>query len=347
LNPFDGQDEYVAPDGKYPFVLGIIKQFRNYHKHYMASCRDLGVSYKVIDITVSDWIAVIKNSQCDAYLVWPSNITTTLRSMFDERLKVMVDELGKVIYPSYNELWLLDNKRRVRDWLVANDLPHPRTWIFYDFESAKNFLSNAYFPIVFKTNHGYGATGVKILHRKSDALRVVKRSITRGIRIPVSHPSDRQWGNVLLQEYIPEAKEWRMVRIGDSYFGYEKLRLGEFHSGSGDFRHARPSSDLLYFVKYVCEKSNFTSMNVDVFVTEDGRLLVSELQTLFGMSHPIEQCIVNGTSGRMVYRREAGNWVFEKGSFCDNALCNLRVQYILDMLSKQKKRLTKNDKDVE
>ena len=59
-NPFDGQDDYVSPNGRYPFVLGVIKQFRHYHKHYIAACQDLGVSCKVLDISGSDWFKVIK-----------------------------------------------------------------------------------------------------------------------------------------------------------------------------------------------------------------------------------------------------------------------------------------------
>lgn len=342
-NPFDGQDEYVAPNSKYPFILGIIKQFRHYHKHYIAACRDLGVSYKVLDISGSDWIEVIKNSRCDAYLVWPTSITTTLRLMFNERLKVMVDDLGKIIYPSYDEVWLWDNKRGVRDWLVAHNVPHPKTWIFYDYESAKNYLNKAEFPIVFKTNHGYAATGVKILRKRSKALRIVKRAITRGIRLPGSHPGDYQWGSAILQEYLPDVREVRVVKMGESFFGFEKLKVDDFHSGSGLCKYPKLSSDLLDFVENLCEKGKFTSMGVDVFITPDGNFLVNELQTVLGTitsmvrvgdANSVEHCVVDGKSGRMLKDSHTRQWRFEEGIFCQNALCNLRVQFVLSMLMK-------------
>jgi len=341
-NPFDGQDDYVAPNSRYPFVLGIIKQFRHYHTHYIAACRDMGVSCKVLDISGSNWIDVVENSNCDAYLIWPSSITDSLRAMFDERLKVIVDDLGKIIYPSYNELWLWENKRRVRDWLVAHDVPHPRTWIFYDYESARDFLHNTEYPLVFKTNRGYSATGVTILHKRSAALRVVKKAITRGISLPNSHPSDRQWGSAILQEYVPNCREVRMVRVGDSYFAYEKLKVADFHSGSGRCTYLEPSSDMLDFIRGLCEKGSFTSMDVDIFITPDKGFLVNELQTVFGAvismirfgdSESAEHCLVNGEPGRMLKDGQTGQWKFEKGIFCQNSLCNLRVKYVLDMLS--------------
>ena len=341
-NPFSGEDEYVAPDDKYPFTLGIIKQFRHYHKHYIAACHDIGVSCKVLDISGSDWIDVIKNYNCDAYLIWPSSLTGPLRSMFDERLKVMVDDLGKIIYPLYNELWLWENKRRVRDWLIAHDVPHPKTWIFYDFDTAREFIKNANLPLVFKTNRGYAATGVTILRTKREALRVTKRAITRGIHLQGSHPSDYQWGSAILQEYIPDVREIRVVKISESFFGYEKLKVGDFHSGSGLHKYPKLNSKLLDFVENLCKKENFTSMDVDVFITPDGNFLVNELQTVFGSltsmvrfsnTNSAEHCVLDGKPGRMLKDRQTGQWIFKEGAFCQNALCNLRVQYVLDMLS--------------
>lgn len=75
-------------------------------------------------------------------------------------------------------------------------------------------------------------------------------------------------------------------------------------------------------------------MNLDIFVTKDGRCLVSELQTLFGMGYPYEMCVVNGQPGRMVYEAESGDWRFEAGSFCQNYMCNLRVESLLEMLGR-------------
>ena len=145
-------------------------------------------------------------------------------------------------------------------------------------------------------------------------------------------PRDRQWGTVLLQEYIPNASEWRMIRIGDSYFGYEKLKRGHFHSGSHLWHYERPSDRILNFLKEVTDKGNFTSMNVDVLVSPDGRFYVSELQTLFGMGHPYEMCVVDGKPGRMVQDKQTGQWYFEAGIFCQNYMDNLRVAVLLDLL---------------
>ena len=59
--------------------------------------------------------------------------------MYDEKLKIMVDELGLVIYPPFNEVWIYESKRKMQYWLETNDVPYPKTWIFYDLEKALDF----------------------------------------------------------------------------------------------------------------------------------------------------------------------------------------------------------------
>jgi hypothetical protein len=70
-------------------------------------------------------------------------------------------------------------------------------------------------------------------------------------------------------------------------------------------------------------------MNLDVFVTAGGEMLVNELQAVFGMGGPYEMCVIDGVPGRMVHDTEPGAWRFEEGRFCHNYLCNLRVEAVL------------------
>ena len=126
-----------------------------------------------------------------------------------------------------------------------------------------------------------------------------------------------------------------MIRIGDSYFGYEKIRKGDFHSGSHLWNYDRPPSDLLDLLHDLTEKGGFTSMDVDVLVGGDGRLYVTELQSVFGMGHPYEMCVVDGEPGRMLRDPTTAEWRFEAGSFCQNDLWNLRVAYLVDQLCSQ------------
>ena len=314
------------------YTIGVIKEFAHYHMANIAACRELGVSYRVLDISGTNWVELVKNAGCDAFLAWPSSYLSIWKEMYDDRLKFMEDELGMVIYPSYRELWLYENKRRVRDWLEINQIPHPRTWIFYNEVEAIEFLKKAEFPIVFKTNVGSSASGVWILRDFSKSITLVRKAFRQGIVAKGRDPRDRQWGVVYFQEYFPDVKEYRMIRIHDAYFGYKKERIGDFHSGSHAFSFFDPPHALLDFTEDVTEKGKFTSMNIDIFETLDGRLFVNELQAVFGASNPRVMLMVNGKTGRYIRNNQSGTWAFEEGDFSRNACANIRVQYLVNHL---------------
>ncbi len=70
---------------------------------------------------------------------------------------------------------------------------------------------------------------------------------------------------------------------------------------------------------------------MDVFETQDGRMLINELQSVFWAIDPA-QMYVNGIPGR--YKRIGDQFVFEEGRFCRNACCNARIEDLLNILRK-------------
>jgi hypothetical protein len=313
-----------------PVKLGILKEYYSYHKDYVYACRELGISYRLIDLSADDWISRIEADGCDAYLAWPSPLPRAWKSMFDDRLRILSEELGRIVYPSVKECWLYESKLRTRDWLEAHRLPHPRTWVFHDRDEAIRFARAVALPIVFKTNIGASASGVRILRDRRRLIATIWRAFDKGIAPRGQGPVERQAGVVYLQEYLPNVKEWRMVRIGSSFFGYRKERGdGEFHSASHNWCWLDPPRPLLDLLRRVTETGQFTSMSVDVFETTDGSLLVNELHTVFGATTPVDQLRVNGKPGRYLYRETTDEWVFEEGDFSRNACSNLRLSYLL------------------
>ena len=334
-DPFAGDPSESNYESKYAYKLGIIKEFWHNHKYYIGACRDLKVSYKLLDITGPDWREVIKTSGCDAFLVYPSPHISVWKQMYDERLKILVKYDGITIFPSLEALWIWESKRRMHYWLDANNFLHPETWIFYSREEALSFAQSVPLPIVYKSDLGSGGTGVIIFRDRSKLRRHINCCFRKGFTTYRRGPNDKEWGFIIFQEYVENAREWRMIRIGDSFFGYEKLKIGDFHSGSHEWRYAKPPSYLLDLTRKITDHGGFLSMDIDIFVTPNGRCLINELQPLFGMGNPYEMCVVDGNPGRMVVNQEDGSWVFEKGNFCQNNLCNLRVETLLNILDSQ------------
>jgi hypothetical protein len=267
--------------------------------------------------------------------------------MYDERLYVISKLMGKEIYPSYDELFIYENKRMMSYWLDLQQIPHPKTYVFYDKKDYFDFLKeNKKYPLVFKLNVGGSSKGVKLIKSKLKAKYIGHKifglynpklahgytPVTTGIfRFPAR--STKQYFYILLQEFENIKWEWRIIKIGNSYFGHKKLLKGGFASGSGRSELAAPPETLLRMVKDICERGNFYSMDADIFETEDGRFLVNELQSLFG-SIKDSQMSVNGKPGRYTY--QGGKFVFEEGVFNRFGSALLRVEHFMEILNAKK-----------
>ncbi len=312
-------------------TIGIIKDYMYKYGRFEAACAEMGIPYKLIDITRDGWIQEVRASGCHAFVVWPAYIDSRAKKLYDERLRVLVEDLEQLLFPSYKALWLYESKHRIRDWLDVHDVPHPRTWVFADRTEAEEFVANASYPLVFKTDVGSSAFGVRLLRSRRQAMKVVRACFGKGF-LPRRHDRrDRAWGTALFQEYVPDVDEWRVIRLADSYFGYQKLKEGQFHSGSHLCGWYTPPVGLLELCRRVTEIGPFYSMSLDVFETPGGEFLVNELHPVFGPEEPSEM-YVDGTPGRYLYDEATRSWRFEEGCFNRRGSCPLRLAKVLQML---------------
>lgn len=325
LASVEGSDENTWGS---PIVFGIVKNRTQDYTRFVTACMELGVPFRVLDFFASDWLARVEASGCDVLLAWPDASSPIAARILKDRLDLLEHERGVKVVPSAAERWMYEDKVRMADWLRAHDVPHPRTWVFADRVEAEEFAATCSLPIVTKTSFGAQATGVRILRDRTAVRSTIARAFGRGVVPDGSDHRDRQREIVLFQEFLDVAHEWRLVRIGDAYFGHPKGLLGEFRSGSGRVEWNVPEPRHLDFLHRVTELGSFRSMDVDVFETVGGELLVNELQTVFGASTSVDQLRVDGVAGRMV-RRE-GIWVFEAGDFARNACANARVLDVLE-----------------
>jgi hypothetical protein len=312
--------------------VGILVDWSGYHHDYVTACREMNVSYELINLFASDWLDIIRSAKVDAFLVWPSVRLSIWKSLFDERLEVMERDLGHLIFPSYRECWIYENKRRLRDWLEAHDQPRPRSWVFYNFDEAMEFAESCEMPIVSKTVIGASGSGVRIIRDRGALRSYIERVFRRGIVVGSRLHLDAEWGFVIFHEYLQDVKEWRMVRIGDSFMGYQKEQVGDYHSGSHAWSWGMPPRPALDLLREVTDLGGFRSMAVDVFVTTDGRYVVNEMQTVFGATTPVDQLRVDDVAGKLIYHEDRDDYEFVPGDFSRNACCNLRVQYVLDTI---------------
>ena len=220
---------------------------------------------------------------------------------------ILTKFLNYKIFPSLNEILIYENKRFLSYWLKANNIPHPKTTVFYSDREALGFLDSARFPLMAKLNIGSSGKGVKIIKNRREASDYIRQIFARGVKsrigpnlskgdlinrlkAKINNPDqlkerlktyktlamNYQKGFVIFQEYIPHKYEWRVVRIGDSFFAHKKVVKDEKASGSLFKEYLQPPLSLLDFVRDLTDKFQFYSQAVDIFEISEGQYLVNE-----------------------------------------------------------------------
>lgn len=344
------------------YKIAILKNESAFgHEYWLNACKNNSSidSYEVIDVFATDWLDQIQNKSFDLILLKPPGVNALKKSIYDERVFILKNILNLPIYPTLLEVFLYENKRFLRDWLIARKLPHPETNIFFTQKEAAEFIESTDFPrIVGKTNIGASGIGVVILKNKNDALNYINTVFNRGVKSK-SGPKifkgsfikklkkltkkgfissrlkeykvvaeETQKDFVILQEYIPHEYEWRCVIIGESYFAHKKILVGDKSSGTLKKGYDEVPESLLNFMKEVRDEHNLKSVAIDIFVHNE-TYLINEIQCFFGQSDPY-QMLVNDKPGRYVFNN--GQWDFEEGMFNTNECYDLRLEHALSLL---------------
>lgn len=324
--------------------LGVLKSYGEWNS-YVLACEELNVDYEVVDILSPDWMDNIKRVDVDGFLGRPPCELQELKNIYDERLFFIHEYLKKPIYPNFNSLYIYENKRNMAAFLEYFGIPHAKTRVFIDKSEAISYLKEMQYPIVLKANIGWGGMAVDIVRSYRSAYMKAQKIFgfkngwfcgglspkRHKFGIPFKINGAAQKHYLLVQEYHEIKWEWRILKIGNFYFGHQKLLKGNKASGSGLVGWVEPPRELLYLVKDICEKGKFEVMDVDILETIDGRYLVNELQAIFGSVLPY-QMRINDVPGRYVYSDEKG-FVFEEGEF--NRL-NSKLLFVQDFVAKLK-----------
>lgn len=344
-------------------LLAIPKDREQGYKYIVNACNELNVKYELYDIYSANWVDDIKKINPKGIIYRPEFRYRNWRIFFNERIEYINQYLGIPVYPSLKELSLYESKRNMAYFAMLNSLPYPKTYIFGNKEEAIKFAQTTSYPIVFKTDFGNASQGVKILKNKKQAIEIINAAFGNGYKIKPfddrkldlwnrfkfivrpfyrklfgirNIPPDFEIDSVIFQEFIEIKKEWRIVKIGNSYFGHDKLPDERgFNSGSGLTSWAIPPKELFYLIKDICDKHKFNSMAFDVFENIKGEYLISELQTVFGVVAKNQMHKkINGQliPFRFYFDTIMNDFKEELGNFGQNYCYNLRVQDFLNQL---------------
>ena len=339
-------------------LIGILRnQDPESSRNWEIACEKKNIAFRTIDLTSNNWKDDINKYKFDFFIHRPPGDIEIFKKLFDERLYIITEIYGYKIFPGLKETFIYENKRWLSYFLEAANIPCPKTNVFYNYSEALEYINTSKYPFFAKSNIGAAGSGVKKIDSKKTAKKYLHKSFKgKGIRRRfgpnrmVGNPKkwiskalnspkyflkklysysqiykDSQRNFVIFQEYVEHDFEWRVVKIGHSFFAYKKFKVDDKASGAKALGYDNPPLKLLDFVKGIALKNNIISAAFDIFPVEE-YYLVNEIQTIFGHinSHILE---VNGIPGRYIYKKS--KWIFEKGAFNTNESYDLRLETAL------------------
>jgi glutathione synthase/RimK-type ligase-like ATP-grasp enzyme len=290
---------------------------------FSRSCASLGLDKKAIEIGADDWMEQLKGVDI---FVWRL-IMGDPSCMAEARTKIpLIESMGIRCFPNQKMLWLYDDKIRETFFLRQHGYPTPRTWAFFEEKSARNFATQAAYPMVIKSHCGASSGGVELLTSPKVALRLLDRVFRRSslwddvlekyYYLPrlakgdiLVQLSSRYRGSrpryAYFQEFLHIDRDWRITTLGKDLISVfsRKNRPEDFRaSGSGIWEKVAVEDlpvEACDLALHISNTHQFTSMTYD-FMKNGDRWVIGELSYAF---------VLNAVYTETLFKREEAGFV--------------------------------------
>ncbi|MEM0542005.1 hypothetical protein WFZ85_05225 [Flavobacterium sp. j3] len=254
------------------------KRTTSFQYRWIDYCEKNKIVYKLVDVYATDIIQQLEGCSC---LMWHFYQADAKDFVMAKPLLFSLEQSGFKVFPNFNTAWHFDDKVGQKYLLEALNIALVPTWVFYDANSALQWVDQTKFPKVFKLRGGAGSQNVQLVHTPSQAKKLVRKAFGSGFspyesvgglkerirrwRLGKTHFKDVVKGIVRLfippryaqvmgnemeyiyfQEFIPNNdSDTRIIVIDGKAFALKRMvRQNDFRaSGSGHFRYEREEFD--------------------------------------------------------------------------------------------------------
>ena len=255
--------------------VGLLLNFNNRLSDFSEKYREIleknNIPFSLIDPNSETLFSDLKH--CD-YLIFRHWLGESDRLIY-ETIFHLAHNIYKVkCFPNYETFWPHDDKIKEFYLLKSHDFPVIDSRVFWDFDNAMAYISQADFPFVMKLPKGAASVNVVLVRKYGEAKKIIKQVFKGGVRsgrlksksslstfanagpikfgrsllrsqlqkvgIIAYGPEERQVHNssILIQKFLPDnTTDTRITIIGKRAFGARRfVRQGDFRaSGSGSY----------------------------------------------------------------------------------------------------------------
>jgi glutathione synthase/RimK-type ligase-like ATP-grasp enzyme len=214
------------------------------------------------------FIKEVKRKKIDILI---GNIPATAYETFRE----IARELPHVQFvPSLDTQFANKSKENVTRFAWKNEIPIPKTYIFYDKNKAENFINETEFPKIIKKSYGPSNYGGYFVHKVDSAKEAH------------SLLAQKKYHPVYMQDFVPMEADVRVMLIGHKPVCafWRRPPEGEWltnTSQGGSMDYMDVPKELLDLAVKVSKAANAEYWACDVAVGADGKYRILECATAF------------------------------------------------------------------
>ena len=151
----------IQPDIREP------KELNNYSSPvWEKHIKEAGHAVRIVNVMHSDILDQLRG--CHGFL-WRHSHLPDQQQVALNIVPVLEKFIDIDIWPDYNTCWHYDNKVAQKFLFEANNIPTPKTWVWYDESLAKAWAFSADYPIVMKLACGAGSSNVILIKSYDEA----------------------------------------------------------------------------------------------------------------------------------------------------------------------------------
>ena len=102
--------------------------------------------------------------------------------LFAQQLTYSLEKKGLKVFPDSRTCWHFDDKIAQKYLLECLQAPLVPSFVFYDKQKAIEWVNKTTFPKVFKLRGGAGSVNVKLVRKKAQAHKLIRKAFGKGFR---------------------------------------------------------------------------------------------------------------------------------------------------------------------
>ena len=157
--------------------IAIHHRKNSFSERWIEYCKKNAIDFKIVNCYDNDIIKQLKD--CDV-LMWHHLHTSYKDILAAKNILFSLEHAEVNVFPDFKTNWHFDDKIAQMYLLQAIHAPLVPSYVFYDKQSALQWIEETSFPKVFKLKGGSGSRNVKLAKTKNEARKFIKKAFGKG-----------------------------------------------------------------------------------------------------------------------------------------------------------------------